>query len=45
MRVGNEAMVFPLVDRWETSRFALVGTELAMHLHLENTNTNIQLEL
>ena len=40
MRVGNEAMVFPLVDCWETSCFALVGTELAMHLHLQNTRTS-----
>ena len=38
--MGNEAMVFPLVDCWETSCFALVGTELAMHLHLENTRTS-----
>ena len=30
-------MVFPLVDRRETSSFALVGAELATHLHLQNT--------
>ena len=36
MRVGNQAMVFPLVDCWETPRFSLVRTELATHLDLKN---------